>query len=472
MSKPLHILKYGSHSEQRHFMENLDAYDQVLISGSTAAYFQAGMSVFLAKLKNAHPAQRVLLAIDPQTPAFQDIAAGADLSGTDQDNDDISSTWRVKPSLASLADVYGGIVHDCVESCDPLTPEQVSEDLDSMCDNVLRFQVAHLDDALKATEDYKYLKYAQLDTVIPAVLLAPYFFMAPDSVDEWLETNLHVIQTCIDIAKTRYSGFDLAAVLAIGPDTLGDPTELKTVIDGYSELGVEQLFVWFDDFDETTAINEQLEGLCKLLTKLVTGTHPKRIINLFGGYFSTLLCHQDIGLLAGVCHGPGYGEYRSVFPVGGGIPYPKFYIPQFHNRFIFREGLRAVTSLVRDEAGKFSRQHYLDEVCSCDTCQSVVSDPNPSAGFLRYGQTKRSIGRDGIVRMFPTAEASLISTRHYLQTKHLEFQILNGKTLPEHVEDLRSAYLFGKTTLGTNRVKYLDRWASIIQHQFLSGNQD
>ena len=72
----------------------------------------------------------------------------------------------------------------------------------------------------------------------------------------------------------------------------------------------------------------------------------------------------------GVAQSVGYGETRSVTPVGGGLPVNKYYFPPLHSRLPLSE----VTTILKNK-GYFSidkavaSEDFYQNICSCTQCR-------------------------------------------------------------------------------------------------------
>ena len=67
----------------------------------------------------------------------------------------------------------------------------------------------------------------------------------------------------------------------------------------------------------------------------------------YGGYESIILCNTNSpARLYGVAQSVGYGEYRAITPVGGGMPVNKYYFLPTHCRMRFDDVARICPSTV------------------------------------------------------------------------------------------------------------------------------
>ena len=88
--------------------------------------------------------------------------------------------------------------------------------------------------------------------------------------------------------------------------------------------------------------------------------------------FFSILSAGELGgqSMTGVAHGPEFGEYRSVVPVGGGIPIPKYYMRELHIRMMYESALR----LIENMGWRSDAETYYKNVCGCKECRDVIKD--------------------------------------------------------------------------------------------------
>jgi hypothetical protein len=184
------------------------------------------------------------------------------------------------------------------------------------------------------------------------------------------------------------------------------------------------------------------------------------VLNLHGGYFSFLLAGKlGEGALTGVSHGPEFGEYRPVIPVGGGIPIARYYIPDLHSRIRYRDALR----WFREKGWLISAEVFHSEVCNCDTCRDTIrNDPN---NFVLFGESNvKNVGRGGgIVRInFPKTEAKKRCLEHYLRRKDKEFQSATNAPGEFLLEEMVKGIEKYKTVAGLEEVSHLQKWIDVL----------
>ncbi|MDE0474616.1 MAG: hypothetical protein OXI50_08655, partial [Gammaproteobacteria bacterium] len=223
---------------------------------------------------------------------------------------------------------------------------------------------------------------------------------------------------------------------------------------------VHPLSMWIDGFAEHEAALVELRAFLALVRQL--GRQGAEVRNHYGGYFSTMLMHEDVNLLEGVCHGPQYGEDRELRPVGGGLPTAKFYVRRLHHRVRFREALR----LLRSKGWLSSAQAYLENVCNCPKCRELIAEYGPDEGFARYGVTQPLVFQRGgrtVTAEYATRESLVNAAHHYMYAKQWEHEVLQAKGIAEIRRELREAAEDLGRRLGSSDVAYLRRWDFILE---------
>ena len=224
---------------------------------------------------------------------------------------------EVKASIRLLADAYGEPVSSRAGRS-RLRPVHLKADtIDEFAGRVLNFQRNHLCGYMASSEAAKYLE--DEDIREPYALVAPYFYMMETEWDEWLGVNVQCIKAA-DEQRTSASEL-LFAEVVIDRGVLLDSVARKTIVEGYHSLRkvLAGCIVWVDNFDEQEVSVAELSAfktLCSDMRRFLP-----EVIDLHGGYFAIMLGGELGGMaLTGATHGPEFGEFRSVIPVGGGIP--------------------------------------------------------------------------------------------------------------------------------------------------------
>jgi hypothetical protein len=434
-----HYIRLGIHSEQQFLETNKDKYDTVVINGNLAHYFASATATLLgSKLKGKG------FIIDPVTHAFGHHPRYIMTQAEE------GHKSRVKSSIQGLGELYGPPVSTAIAV--PTRPRAVTKkDFSSekamrpFAENVLAFQAGFVANSV-SPEDRKYF-IDDVSTLRPNFLIAPYFYMESSTLDDWLEINLDFVK----LSKGTMPQSSIYAEIVIDRDILDKDADLNRIISAYGGLkDCDGFLLWVSDLTEQAASLPTLKGMKRLVADLSKAS-GKPIVNLFGGYFSLLLTKFG---LTGVCHGPGYGEERDVVPVGGGLPTSKFYLTPVHQRLLYRE----VAFLVQSKAWKNADQFHR-EICNGKTCRDTLQGNLDN--FYRFGE-ETIFQKKTRSYSFPTTEARIRTTHHYLEAKNSEFDMVAQEDLAALLKQLQSAKTKYDPFLGPTLTRYLQTWVEAL----------
>lgn len=452
-----HLVRLGTHSEKKYLKKFKDTYDAVVINANILAHAVNAMSSFLGC-----ELMRKFL-IDPQTYAFQSRV------NLLQDNKE-----DVKKSIKKLIDLYGEklsniIINDkrSVRLSD-FEGENGAAFLSELCENVINFQKNTIKNETTNNSDYsEYLEYlfeeqdnteCRPDALEPFGLIAPYFYMKESSYPSWLDINIKAI----DESK-KHSTNGIYAQIVFEKELLLNKEACNIISEKYIAANCEGYFLWIDSFDEKGVSSAYLNNFMDILKKFRDGN--KKVYHIYGSYFSIML--TGLGFLEGTCHGMEYGETREVFPVGGGIPSSKFYLPKIHRRLLYRNALE----LLKDKKQYFaSKSVYFQNVCSCPKCQELIE--NPENDFIKYGisnSTTFTRNKQSVTMSYPTTEAKENCLEHYLYVKHNEYTKVLSKRAEVLIEELQSSlneYEEDINEIGED-IEYLNIWKKVIKEYFI-----
>ncbi|MDE0357246.1 MAG: hypothetical protein OXN92_05835 [Gammaproteobacteria bacterium] len=421
----LHYVRYGNHPEQRFVSGKLrDTYEGLVYHANLVAGSAGGIAKFVMR-EALHERPFV---VNPITHEFQRPQGEA---------------LQVKAWVRKLADdYYGGPFADAVSRGEPIAPEAFGGDVRGIVDRVLDFQRNTLNAQAVATEEARYLRFTQPQFALrPVALICPYLAFL-HSEEQCLSVNLRLLETGLT-ADPR-----VAAKLAF-PRSLLTSGRLPGILDGYNELAPSRYYLWIGDFSELEVRTEELQAFASLLDGL-----GSRVTNLYGGFLSMLLSHEDIALLDGVCNGPQYGEDRGLIPTTGfGSPAARFYVRDLHRRVRYRDALRLFERL----GWLASEAAYFANVCSCPTCRQLVNEHGPARGFAQFGQTKPD--KRGVPRT--TGRSLVHASNHYMYAKRWERNsILNEgvDTLTAGIQEAIERY----RQVGQSLTAHLHRWRDLL----------
>ncbi|MCI0630318.1 MAG: hypothetical protein L0Y44_06645 [Phycisphaerales bacterium] len=437
-----HWMLFGTFAEQRHFeYPEPGTYQGVIINANMAAHAPAGLAAFLLE-KTAG----MRYVVDPLTHAFQ------------HDPEKIcNEEGDPKPAIKSLAEFYGDPIAGHV-GVRPILPKHFKDDarLKDFTEKCVAFQRDHLKSYMQGSEAAKYLDDDECSP--PYAVIAPYFYLTETSYDEWLPVVGRAAEFASDVVGDDSKVF---SSVVVDQGILESAEARTTVANGFLKQPVDGFIVWADNLDEQAASSLELRGLLDLAKRLRDGG-SREVINLHGGYFS-ILSAGTLGkgeYFTGVTHGPEFGEFRGVVPVGGGIPIARYYVPRMHARMRYRDAQRIFKALgYLKDAGTFH-----DEVCSCDECRSVIDGDIKNFTLFGDGTVKSVRRKHGIVRIeYPKGETKLRCLRHYLQRKRLEYEASVSVEPKKLLQELvAGAELYGDVA-GLEAVSHLKVWHGILK---------
>jgi hypothetical protein len=164
-----------------------------------------------------------------------------------------------------------------------------------------------------------------------------------------------------------------------------------------------------------------------------------------------------------------YGEYREVYPVGGGIPVSKYYYMPLHQREDFTKAFYLLEhNNIIDTSLKTwgNTDRYFNEICKCEQCLTIMG--NEMVNFYKFESTEHYeiINKKGniIRRKKASSQTKQNCLFHYLLCKKMEFSMLNKKTIDELINELqeeKKKYL-DSTLLNNNEFEYIDNWCNTI----------
>ena len=436
-----HWMTFGTFAEQDHFeYPQKGVYRGVIINANMAAYAPAGLAAFLLEKK----APNTKYLIDPLTHAFQhDPGLISDSEGSP------------KSSIKKLAEAYGPPISDIVGDR-PLLPEYLADKkvFAMFVRKCVDFQSSQIANYMKVSDAAKYMENPDAE-LPPYASIAPYFYLTESTLDEWLPINVEAARLAVE----NLGGKPCFAAVVVSQGILLLPNVIDEIVGQLSAIPLSGYLLWADNLDEQSAASTELHGLLRLARGL-RANGEREVINLHGGYFS-ILSAGALGenAMSGVAHGPEFGEFRSVVPVGGGIPISRYYIPNLHARVRYREAL----AMFQKMGYLQSSDSFHGNVCDCEQCVETI-DGNP-ANFTRFGEgTAKSVRRKhGLVRIeFPTMDAKLRCLRHYLQRKYREYVASSDASRDVLLENLRKGEAEYRDVAGLSAVAHLKLWRRVF----------
>lgn len=456
--KPIHILRYGTNAEQKYIEEMKKLVHYIHINANMLAYSPASISEFL--MVNCIQGDRFFF-IDPMTHAFQHSIDKI------QSYSKKEGKFTIKKSISKLLDAYGDPVSSSIKNDKVINPDSFSnlDILSSFCNNVINFQLNTIKDYVNKKGLLEYLDNDDplLKNIQPNFLIAPYFYLEPNTFEEWLDINIKMISICHSFATTDTPLF---AELVINKSILENRTMQDLIIEKYINSGIKYLLLWIDDFDEHTVSSYSLSMYSRLIKKLFYA--GIKTFNLYGGFFSTLLSsfQEELGFnLYGVGHGLEYGESRAVVPVGGGIPTSKYYYYPLHERLDYRLATQLLIAMGYIPKDK-SPHLYYENVCSCCICKNTIKDNIDN--FNKFENTEYyTVKLKGSEQKRPYAsqETKRLCIIHFQYCKHIEFAELHKKNLKETLAELENIYTTYNSLrlLSSDQIFYLSNWCEVLK---------
>ncbi|MBX3728538.1 MAG: hypothetical protein KF858_05070 [Candidatus Sumerlaeia bacterium] len=436
-----HWMMFSTFAEQDYFIyPRSDVYSGVFINANMAAHAPAGLASFI--IEKLNPETKYM--VDPITHAFQ--------------HDPVfikNDKGEVKKAIQSLAEAYGDPMLSHVGR-KPLSPSQFDEKtLASLCPRVLGYQRDHLRGYMEGSDAAKYLDSDEIKS--PSALVAPYFFLTETEWSGWLTVNTDAVAVSLEALQP---GERLFAEVVVDRGVLLDARIRAQVVKAYSRFQnmIAGFLLWIDNFDEQSVPMAELRAFKEFCHSLKS--IAPEVINLHGGYFSILM-GGTVGseCLTGVAHGPEFGEFRSVVPVGGGIPIARYYVPRLHARVRYREA----ADFFQAAGWLETADRFIHNVCNCEECLDTLA--SDAANFTKFGEgdVKNVRRRHGMVRIeFPSAETKRRCLRHYLQRKHREFQMVRNAEPGASLRELQNSIDVHENLVGTDGVAHLKRWKQVL----------
>jgi hypothetical protein len=431
-------MMFSTFAEQRYFIYPAKTtYRGAIINANMAVHAPDGLAAFLLERTAAFS-----YIIDPLTHAFQHDPRYV-----------MNSEGEAKPSISALAKAYGTPFEDLVAE-KALAPDDVTDEtVQSLVERCLGFQENILAKAMEDSDANKYLEKTATE-LRPQALVAPYFYMTDAMADEWLEINVKLAKCAVAAGRD----LPVYAGVVIHPGILQEEQLTRRVSDALAGTGVKGFLLWVDDFDEHTAASAELRGFLRLVRGLSAGGLP--VINLHGGYFSILAAGEFGGrALTGVTHAPEFGEYRSVVPVGGGIPIARYYVPLLHRRVRYRDAVRYFHLNGWLESSTAFHHH----VCSCDECTETLSGDVDRFVLFGVSETKSVRRGSRVARIdYPLPDTREHCLRHYLQRKQIEYGFADSASAEQILHDLRRGQKEMKAGAGQEGIAHLVRWEQVL----------
>jgi len=450
MDQPLKMLRYNTGTDKKAFVQFKQQFDVAIFNATIVAY--SGASV--ADLISMHAHKYI---IDPQTHIFQQEISAISSSQKNSGN-------PIKKSILKYLHELPAALSEIVEQKRrPLVVADFVGHLDALVQAVYTFETKYVSKYIEQKEYDKYLKFAGVKPE-PKVIVAPYFMLKAGQPRQerkgWLDLNHEILEKTIKINRLTCSNIPVAAQLVLEKPVLLEQNIFNEIQKAYKIDGYDYIFIWIDDFDAFEArpeINNAFSRLVGLLNSM-----GKKPLMAYGGYESILLCAPNSFFkLYGVAQSVGYGEYRSITPVGGGMPINKYYFPPLHQRLKFDD-----VAIILSKHGYFDdsvsikerTRRFYENICNCKTCREIVG--NDVNNFVRFNDSTPYIVRTKngqLEKNRATTDALLIAALHFLFCKSNEWESISTKDYSILKQELLNAF----DTYMPSKKPYIETWCNI-----------
>ena len=446
-NNPLKLLRYNTGNDKKVFVKFKDNFDSVIFNATIVAH--SGSAI--ADLVSIHKNQFI---IDPQTHIFQhEIAA---LKSPRSKNNSIKASIvkylkKLPPELSNIT----------IKESRPLLPSDIEPRIEKLVRTVTEFQTSFVNEFIKEKEYDQYLEFVGLKPN-PKILIAPYFMLKNEYSDtqneEWIKLN----RACLHSFIEKNKGFpNIAAQIVIDKDILKNDYLREKVVQTYDLNGYEYIFVWIDEFSSFHSGTESKKAFRKFLHEL--NSINKKVIMAYGGYDSILLCNSNVkDRMYGVAQSIGYGESRSITPVGGGFPINKYYFFPTHQRMKFDEvaGILLNNNYFNNSVLNSERVlNFIRDICDCEQCKQIIKNDINNFNLFSESKVFTINSRHGTIsRNRPTTDAEFISAMHFMYCKVKEWRDIKKRNFNELISELDRNYSLYSTDSEKNKIA---RWIEI-----------
>jgi hypothetical protein len=228
----------------------------------------------------------------------------------------------------------------------------------------------------------------------PYCVIPPYFLIDSSKI---LELNVSLIKEARGLTNNRLFGY-----IPLNYDLLYNQSARDTIVKQYSDLKVDGYFVWVTDFDEVKERSESLGLFDSFVDSLKSKVGKREVINMFGGFFSTMLA--TLGRIDGLVHGIGISESRDPYTPGGPAP-TRYYVPILH-RMLTPEN-------AQDLFSKLPRYW-----CNCQICSGTSPSDMSVMQLVRHALNAKvaertaieSLSAQDIIRMLERDHERVVSS--------------------------------------------------------------
>ncbi len=445
------ILRLGSHSEKEYVEKTLKQFDGVMVGANLLQATPGATASLLFKLNKqvGRP-----YYVDPMTYAFGTyidpstgrVRADLDWIKSDQKIKGQKGKFKrdFKSSYRKLGDAFGLPFSTAVNRGRAIEPADFTSDqvVETACRSVLSFQADLLRDVFK--QDPETAGFADAFPS-PTALLAPYFYIEPSRMGDWIALNRRLALASTTVRKD----IPIHIVICGHRDLLSDGATYRAIIDGLKECKPAGVWLWFSRFDEHGASRTELMALRSWVEEL---SPQMPVFNMHGGYFSLALSKAG---MAGIAHGVGYGEQKDVVPViGQSTPTVQYYVRSAHAKFSVPQITRCFTAL-----GITTPDQFFQIICDCVICKNIIG--KDLSAFAQFGEIHYS--RPSAKRAAQTPAAAKRCRYHFLLNRSKERDYVRANALKAIADNLDAAADQWSKTIIAPYISHLRAWAEVLR---------
>ncbi len=451
MTAPNLILRMGSHAEKDYILRMARFTDGLIIGANLMEATPGATASLLVDLAGAKGKGRPYF-LDPMTYAYGlyvDAQTGKlrdDLDWIKSDQTRKGKTTRTyKRSYRALADQFGPPFVTALQRNKAVTWLDLGApaDLDTASRAVVAYQLERVKQEFEADPEFK--SYAD-DVPRPAAVFAPYFYLDPVNLDNWLALGFAAARATVALGPP----VPVHMVLCVDGSALRNGQLLDRIKREVPGTGVAAVWLWLSKLHEDAANVGELRALRDLVQTL---SQSVEVYNMHGGFFSLALSKYG---LSGVSHGVGYGEQKDVVPViGQSTPTVRYYLPPFYKRLGVPDIERCFDALGVKTPGDF-----YSTVCDCVVCKGVVS--TDLREFQAFGELHRSTPTSK--RDAQTPAAAKRCRFHFLVSRVRERDWVRGATVADILAriDASAGRWSGRTPMPAANYDHLARWRQAL----------
>lgn len=241
-----------------------------------------------------------------------------------------------------------------------------------------------------------------------------FFFNSPK--DEWFKLNIKLMEETIKQSgdQKTYGYLPISKSLFSLKSTKEIVENIPNNLDG--------IIVWFEDFEDTTASENELKFVVSIIKEL--GKRKLEVINLYGGLFSALLCEIGCsGYSSGLCYDT--RRTRDIEPSGGPLPF-RYYIPEV-NKF-----------MRQSDAESFYR--IIKPACDCCICKPKKEETKDEKGNIQVDKFIESFFNYNRSKEGDYAEHEESLKKHFMYATKEQMDKIKKNGVKKYLDEKESIY--------------------------------